>query len=53
MGKSHWWKEVVESDAKWGWSCFIWVGGGRLEDRGEECLIAVVNGVVGLQAVQL
>jgi len=31
-----------------------WVGGGdRLGDRGEECLIAVVNGVVGLQAVQL
>ena len=27
--------------------------GGRLGDRGEECLIAVVNGVVGLQAVQL
>jgi hypothetical protein len=27
--------------------------GERLGDRGEECLIAVVNGVVGLQAVQL
>jgi hypothetical protein len=25
----------------------------RLGDRGEECLIAVVNVVVGLQAVQL
>jgi hypothetical protein len=27
--------------------------GERIGDRGEECLIAVVNGVVGLQAVQL